>query len=172
MKEKIIKEVLELVDMSLNKLYEKDKYLIQNNSTERNIVFHFSKYFYIFFDKKYSKTYDDLCIDCEYDRDGFDKKNILDDSENEKNIYPDFILHKRGKDSNKNILVIEFKMYDNINTRELKRDIIKLKKLTDPNANFKYKLGLHIIIGKEREEVKIVKYVDGKKVENKEDQIF
>ena len=172
MKEKIIKEVLELVDMSLNKLYEKDKYLIQNNSTERNIVFHFSRYFSNFFDKKYTKIYDELSVDCEYDRDDSDKKKILDDNKNEKNIYPDFILHKRGKNSNKNILVIEFKMYDNTDQGELQRDIIKLKKLTDPNANFKYKLGLHIIIGKEREEVKIVKYVDGKKVENKEDQIF
>ena len=169
MKEKIIKEVLELVDMSLNKLYEKDKYLIQNNSTERNIVFHFSKYFYIFFDKKYSKIYDELSVDCEYDRDESDKKKIRDDNKNEKIIYPDFILHKRGKNSNKNILVIEFKMYDNTDQRELQRDIIKLKKLTDQNDNFKYKLGLHITIGKEREEVKIIKYVNGKKVENKKE---
>lgn len=70
-------------------------------------------------------------------------------------------MHQRGCNSN-NILAIEFKTYFNKNNE--KNDKLKLQALTDNNSFYKYKMGLFIELGKTRETVIILKYINGKKI--------
>lgn len=160
-------ELIELVNLALNKLYINDYFLIENNSTELNIVFHFSRYFIELLNERNVEEYKELSGDCEYDRNIFrekEYKSIVYNYDNtEHKIYPDFILHKRGSNDN-NILAIEFKKYNNKRQKSLQKDKYKLMALTDSDGEFKYKLGLHIIIEKERDDVKIEKYIKGKVV--------
>ncbi len=58
-------------------------------------------------------------------------------------VRPDMIIHER--DSNdKNKLVVEFKGYWNKN---IQKDIKKLEDLTSPDDEYKYKIGVFVIIG-------------------------
>ena len=70
-------------------------------------------------------------------------------------------MHQRGCNIN-NILAIEFKTYFNKNNE--KNDKLKLQALTDNNSFYKYKMGLFIELGKTRETVIILKYINGKKI--------
>lgn len=164
MKNDIVKELLIMVNKALDKLYNNDKYLIEKNSTERNIVFHFSRYFIELLD---ANEFKEINVDCEYDRNAFGEKEyksiVYNYDKKEHKVYPDFILHKRGS-NDKNILAIEFKKYNNKKEMSLQKDEWKLKALTNSEGKFKYKLGLHIIFEKERKSVKIKKYINGKAV--------
>ena len=71
MKNDIVKELLIMVNKALDKLYNNDKYLIEKNSTERNIVFHFSRYFIELLD---ANEFKEINVDCEYDRNAFGEK--------------------------------------------------------------------------------------------------
>ena len=156
-----INQVMEIVEKTLDNLYENEEYLFKNDVSERNLVFHFSRYFYYLFekynsDKKYS-------IDCEYNRNTFNErkyKELIYEGKIHK-IYPDFILHQRGYNDN-NILAIEFKKYNNTDKREKNKDFMKLKALTDLEACYKYKLGFWRRFGKTREKFKIFKFSKGK----------
>ena len=81
-------------------------------------------------------------------------------------IYPDLILHSRGKKDN--ILVIESKWDDNNNKNDdknynVKKDRNKLKALTQGN-HYNYKMGLLIFLSQENN-YKIELYKNGKKSE-------
>ena len=158
-----IEKLLELVDKSLNKLYENEKYLFECGVSERNLVFHFSRYFIELFEEyNKNKIYS---VDCEYNRNAFNEKKykeIIYGGESHI-IFPDFILHQRGN-NRRNLLAIEFKKESNNNKSEIKKDSLKLKALTDKNATYMYKLGLLIILGKTRNKVKIKKYINGVEV--------
>lgn len=71
------------------------------------------------------------------------------------------IVHQRGSNSN-NILAIEFKTYFNSN-KNGENDKLKLQALTDNDLFYRYRMGLHIKLGKTRDKVNIVKYINGKK---------
>lgn len=155
-----INELLKLVDKALDKLYENEHELFESDASERNLVFHFSRYFIELFEKyNKEKIY---CVDCEYNRNTFNEKmykELVYEGATHK-INPDFILHQRNSNDN-NILAIEFKKYNNRNKKERYKDRLKLKGLTDNNAVFGYRLGLFIILGREREKAEIEKYING-----------
>ena len=133
--------LLEVVNNALDRLYENDFYLIKNNLSERNLVFHFSRYF-IDICKEKKLKYANLNVDCEYNRNRFNEKMykqvIYENQEHQS--YPDCILHERGSNNN-NILVIEFKKANN---KKNKTDLLKLKAFTDNHGCYKYLLGLAI----------------------------
>lgn len=150
----MINELIELVNYTLDELYNKEKYLFENNSSERNLVFHFSNYFLNNIEK--NKKFKDYNVECEYGNNHQFKKTILINNKLHQ-IYPDFILHKRGT-NDFNLLAIEFKK----NKSKSDKDELKLITLTDNNFKYKYKLGLFINLKKTREQVKIIKYINGK----------
>lgn len=147
-------ELITLVNYTLDELYTKEKYLFENNSSERNLVFHFSRYFLNNIEKNIK--FKDYNVECEYGNNYQFKKTIFIDNK-EYQIYPDFILHKRGS-NDYNLLAIEFKK----NKSKSQKDELKLMALTDNNFEYKYKLGLFINLNKTREQVKIIKYANGK----------
>lgn len=154
-------KLIEIVNETLDKLYTNESYLFKSNSSERNMVFHFARYFLeIIKEKDFYKNYN---VDCEYNRDLLDPKMcaVLGYKKEKHRIYPDFIFHERGTNEN-NMLAIEFKK----NRRRSEEDNNKLMFLTNNEFRYKYRLGLFIKLTKERTSVEIVKYINGKKEEN------
>ena len=163
----LIVGLMEYVNNTLDILYEREDYLFENNSSERNIVFHFAKYFFLQLSESKFGRYD---LDCEYNRNKCDEheyKEIKYNYDNKKHIiYPDLILHKRGTNT-QNILAIEFKKHTNYNKRSKENDYFKLKALTDSESEFNYKLGLFIILGATRNNVEITTFINGEQKNEK-----
>lgn len=149
--------LFEIVNKALDMLYDNDYYLFINNSSEKNLVFHFSRYL---IELLKSTGYERLSVDCEYNRNALNEKGYKEIVYEHKfhRIFPDVLLHERGTNRN-NILAIEFKKNNNKNT---KNDFYKLKALTDNEGEFKYHMGLFIRFGKRREEVCIKIFQKGK----------
>ena len=148
------------VNKALDELYFFDKYLIENNTHERSVVFSFGYYLKRLLAS--DKLFEHYNVDIEYNTDSLSENNykaII--YENKKyRIIPDVIIHKRGS-NNFNLLVIEFKKSNN---NESKNDFNKLKVLTCKKSDYDYKLGLFIKLGKTRNDVKLIKFVDGKSI--------
>lgn len=91
---------------ALNKFLDADVYLLRVDANERSITHRLAMYL--------QEEFSDWDVDCEYNRDGNDPKELLlpvtDASERDtdaQTVYPDIIVHKRGQQ--KNLLVIEAK---------------------------------------------------------------
>lgn len=159
--------LMTLLKEALTKLYVKDWYILEHNCHERSITHKLAEYL-----QELLPNYD---VDCEYnlDIDNENKRkkwiskevitkikseiknikgnldtnnwNLSEEIEKlSKGFYPDIIVHKR--DTNKyNMLVIEVKKSNNIDT-EL--DIQKLIALTSQNTpnHYKYLLGAQITV--------------------------
>ncbi|WP_297453106.1 hypothetical protein [Persephonella sp.] len=142
--------LIELVKKALDKVYQEQKYLIENRVHERSIVFWFGIYFYELLKNSEFKGYD---LDFEYNR-NFDDVKRTEHSVN--GTYPDIILHKRGSNEY-NLLAIEFKTWWS-DKKQFKDDIRKLKDFINPNGKYRYKLALFVILGKDKPNIE---YIDG-----------
>ncbi len=156
-------DLISIINKTLDKLYDNEKFLFENDSSERNLVFHFSRYFINEIEGTELVKYD---VDCEYNRNVLNEKRFKEiiynyDGKKHK-IYPDFILHKRGSNGY-NKLAIEFKKYSNFREDSEEKDLLKLRALTDQsiNSEFRYELGLFIVFGKERNDVEVTRVIDG-----------
>lgn len=125
-------EIRKKLKKSLKKLREKDKYLLDIAVNERTITHRLAMYI--------QELFPDWHVDCEYNRDGMDKKalltlfiNINSDDLDAKTVFPDIIIHERGEDNN--LLVIEVKK--KCNNDQLKDK--DLKKLNAYKNELKYK---------------------------------
>ena len=81
-------------------------------------------------------------------------------------VYPDIIVHQRGKDE-RNLLVIEAKK-DN-NKEDLKKDRCKLQEFTNQHGYYKYKFGLLMVFDVGEGEKKICRvecFKKGRKCKN------
>jgi hypothetical protein len=135
-------ELKSIVNKALDMLYKNDGYLIQRQIHERSIVFRFGIYFDLMI-KKLTEYYG-LHLDFDYNR---NKENPKRTKAHPHGIYPDLILHQRGSNDN-NTLALEFKTYWNENHTD---DIGKLKEITSPNQEYKFRLGISIVLGKDRD---------------------
>ena len=142
----------ETLNCGLDRLYEKDQYLIcnrlDNHGSELSITHKLGTYLESLF-----QEYD---VDCEYNR---NEENIKRRKAG-RPIRPDIIIHKRGDNEN-NFIVIEVKTWWNKNTR---KDKTKLYEMTDKNGVFRYQYGISLIIEKARDKVEIIVFSNGKKV--------
>lgn len=167
----VINNLKNMVDKALDLLYEREFYLFENDLSERNMVFHFSRYFSLLL---VGTCFEDYNLDCEYSKNKLDQsgyKCIIYNYDNkEHKIYPDFILHRRGNNKY-NILAIEFKKYNNRDRQAKYNDYLKLKALTNSNGEFKYRLGLFIVLGKTRSDVKITTFIKGKEIVEKSNRL-
>jgi len=94
------------IEIAYTELIEKDQYLLEVDANERSITHRLAIYLEELFPK-----YD---VDCEYNRNGIDpkklnrlKKPIYSDDTFGTTVYPDVIIHHRGK--KENLIVIEAK---------------------------------------------------------------
>lgn len=155
--------LIDIVNNTLDKLYRNESILFENKSSERNLVFHFSRYF---IEEIKDTKLKEFNVDCEYNRNALSdskiKEIVYNYDKKKHKVYLDFILHKRGS-NDYNILAIEFKKSTNKDKDGYKKDIEKLKVLTNQNMNaeFKYKLGMFIELFKDRKNVKITRIING-----------
>lgn len=126
--------VFEKVKNALKNFFKNECDLFEIGVSERSISHKVAEYL--------QYEFSDMKVDCEYNRHGLeiDPKKIKDKKNNEKIIYPDIVVHKRGVDTN-NILVVEIKNHgvSQKYLEDLEWDRWKLKELTknSPNINTK-----------------------------------
>jgi hypothetical protein len=132
-------DIVQLVKIVMERVYVDHSYLIKNQVSERSIVFWFGIYFHEIIQGTEFSEYD---LDVEYNR---NLRKVKRTEQFKRGTYPDLILHKRGSNDN-NILIIVSKSCWNADSSD---DIRKLIDFTDPNAEYKYDLGLSVLIGRE-----------------------
>jgi hypothetical protein len=100
-------------------LLNRDAYLLWANVNERTIAHRLATYLEFAF-----PGWD---VDCEYNRDGHDPKEIAlgsgDDAEHGSRVFPDIVIHRRGTDDNH--IVFELKKSNNPESDD--RDFEKLR---------------------------------------------
>ena len=142
-----------VVKKALREFYENDSLLFNYTTTassERSMVFRIGHYMQNEINK--NELYNELIIDCEYNRHGNNVKQI-----NNEKILPDLILHKRKNDES-NILIMEFKKETNQGDG-VSNDLRKLKHLTAEDFEYKYRYGFHVVL--KNEEAKVSVYENG-----------
>jgi hypothetical protein len=139
-------EIKKKVEFCIRQLLRNDYHLLEINAHERSIAHKLAEYL--------QQQFHDWHVDCEYNRHGIEIKKL-----DEARVYPDIIVHLRNTPFN--LLVIELKC----SNENYEGDIEKLKKFTDQNGEFKYKLGLFLkILDKEIKEM--IWFKNGQKQEN------
>ena len=133
-----LKEIVDLIEFSLNKLYDRDSYLIKNDLHEQTITHKLANYMEQYCNElKYS-----LDVDVEYNRNIKDSKRWI--FMNEKKLFkPDIIIHKRGENIH-NTLIIEAKKKNCNDCNKIQLDHEKLKNLTTKEDSLYYRFGLFI----------------------------
>lgn len=127
--------VLKAFKYAFKNLYEKDKYVIENNTHEQSISGRIAMYLREYF-IDYEKV--ELRVDIEYNRDGSDPKlqnqKLQYDNKINPYIRPDILFHVRG--SNKqNIIYCEIKKDDDCDKQKVRKQV---------EENRKYKFGVVI----------------------------
>ncbi len=110
----------EAVAKALQKLLEHDAYLLRIDANERTIAHRLAIYI--------EEQFDGWDVDCEYNRDGLEPKEIAfgsrDDAGHGSRIFPDIIVHRRG--TGDNLVVFELKKSSNQESDD--RDFEKLRR--------------------------------------------
>jgi hypothetical protein len=142
MQETLVKQ---LVESAICSLVREQRDLIDLDVTERAI----SHYLALYIMKVFPRSYN---VDVEYNRDGYDPKrlniepmNLLSDEARAVTVYPDVIVHKRGR-SDHNLLVLEMKKPHG----SLEYDERKLRAF---RSELGYKYAAHVIVGCNKDEV-------------------
>lgn len=148
------------IKSALDLLYRNDRYLIwhlvedgsgtEAHVSERACVFRFGVYFDFLFRQRIPYYYH---IDVEYNRNLENVKTVSHKGtlEREQACIPDFIVHRRGNNEH-NLLVIEFKTWWN---SDQQNDQEKIKLLMDEAGKYKYRFGVTVLFGKNRDQCSI-----------------
>lgn len=129
-------EIERRVRQAIDKLRERDRYLLAVNASERSIVHHLAVYLY--------QEFESLNVDVEYNRDEHEVKRLRNLPDvNCNNVLPDVIVHTRGT-NDENLLVVEVKKRGSENGT----DEMKLIEFTKPlsQSGLGYYWGLHLIL--------------------------
>jgi hypothetical protein len=118
----------EVVTSAIHSLLARESQLLVANAHERTICAHLACYL--------KPSFPEWDVDIEYNRHGLDPKKIGVGEEAEL-VYPDLIIHRRGKEEN--LLVVELKKGDSPQPDE--RDV---KKLRAYRLHFAYKFALFL----------------------------
>ena len=122
------KWVFSAFEHALRFLLKFDEYLLEHNVHERSIVHRLAMYLQLFFCSYH--------VDVEYNRKAFStgKTDVKKTTGEKRRVYPDIIVHKRGKD--KNLLAVELKKSS---SRSYSRDIEKLEEyLSDSDLGYQF----------------------------------
>ena len=127
------KDIRKLIEGAYQMLIEKDGYLLKVNANERSITHRLAIHLESVF-----PGYD---VDCEYNREGVDpkilkdfKKKIDSDDSNGVTVFPDIIIHHRGKRDN--FIVIEAKKLLSTDDSDKEKLVIYKKELLYKHAYF------------------------------------
>ena len=137
------KDIRKLIERAYKMLIEKDSYLLKVDANERSITHRLAIHLESVF-----PGYD---VDCEYNRDGLDpkklvgfKRNIDFDDTNGTTVYPDIIIHHRGRGKKCNFIVIEAKKISNRDDSDKEKLAIYKKELLYEHAYY-----VEFLVGKD-----------------------
>lgn len=133
LKQKIIRAIVNL--------YRYDRELLTLNASERSITHKLAEHL--------QGEFPSWNVDCEYNRLGHDPKRlsvnfgVIEPCDTEaKTVFPDIIIHRRN--TAENALIIEFKK---AHIRSATNDKAKLRAFTDPKGDYRYQIGLFLVVG-------------------------
>lgn len=139
-------EIKKRFDSVVGQFKKHDIFLLKSSANERSMTHKFAEYL--------QQLFPEYHVDCEYNRDGFDKKvleaelkikseEISSDDEEGKTVFPDILIHKRGeKGKESNMVVIEAKKVCPLKSSDVgKSDKIKLRKFLQ---KFEYQYAIFI----------------------------
>jgi len=166
-----LKETLEKFEKALSEFCDKEKYLLENNLSERCVAHKLAQYLeeefktHFHVDCEYNRQYDSEKIEQAIKRIHIPREVLTEISIDRFNkndtysVYPDIIVHKR--ESENNHLIIEIKKSSNDCKIDKVFDEVKLKKFTENPPehiahdsklpiSLAYKLGIYLEIGVEK----------------------
>ena len=154
----VFSDINKIVNSALGKLILKDKYLLINNVHEQTITSKLACYIGEELCLSIGEFWD---VDTEYNRNGKNPKSLR----NIGNVKPDIIIHRRGKNNNRNfennnLLIIEVKKNPKKDYKQ--NDLKKIMAFIDEHP-FYYKYG--VFIGLKIVDEKITYDLDWKKRE-------
>ena len=134
-----------IVNLAINKFNEREKYLIENNLSERCICSKFAEYLSIEIKSSEFMGYE---VDVEYNRGNHGVENSPKTLCDQK-IVVDLIVHKRGYNiitGFNNLICVEMKKSnDSRRSHGIINDEDRLRKLTEYQYSFNYQIGFMII---------------------------
>lgn len=163
-------EIESIIHEAIKDLLENDFFLLEKNVIERSITHKLGCYLQSIIGNEYN-------VDCEYNKSNLSEEdikkkvikrfpgNIADKaSEKEQRVYPDIIIHNRGK--SKNVLIIEVKKSEKLD-KYYEYEDYKLKAYTNKGGYLKYDYGilLNLGIGESIGKHKLTWYEDGRSKE-------
>jgi hypothetical protein len=137
-------EVDRRVRNAIDRLLERDAYLLRVDASERSITHKLAEWL--------QKEFRGWDVDCEYNRDGCDSKTldlapndlVKEDDTCAQTVFPDIIVHHRGPDDN--LLVIEAKKSTNLRPEEWDRRKLRAFK---EQLRYRHALFVKFFIGAE-----------------------
>lgn len=151
------KEIGKKLNQAINLLLENDSYLLVTDVNERSISHRMAMYL--------QELFKDWDVDCEYNRDGHDakilnlpsKKSHFIEATEDYTVFPDIIVHHRGRGTGRNLLVIEIKK----TTSQIKcdGDIDKLKAFKK-ELGYCYRVFIKLRTGCDDFGVELLEFID------------
>ena len=148
-------ELMDIVDAAIKEFNRKEKYLIENDLSERCICARFAMYL----SKALTNTrYQDYDVDVEYNRGAYGEElnaKIMED----KRIVVDLIVHRRGYDPEvgyDNLICMEMKK--STDRRGCSNDEERLQKMTDYSYGFNYEIGIMLLVDMSEYKLEVKKY--------------
>lgn len=136
-------KLMRIVDVAISEFNIKEKYLIENDLSERCMCARFAM---CLSNALIDSGYQGYYVDVEYNRGAYGKDFLAKEIE-EKKIVVDLIVHKRSYDPEvgyDNLICIEMKK--STDRRGCSNDEERLKKMTDYRYGFNYKIGIMLLI--------------------------
>ena len=146
-------QLINILELSLKELIEKDSDLIERQVHENSINHRFAIYLENHLPINY-KTEKNLSVDVEYNRNHINPKYIYQ-NDRKQSIRPDILIHERNSNDN-NFLFIEAKR-----KTISPEDLIKLKAVLDQNSVYKYDYSLSIEYSSEIMSINIYQLQNG-----------
>lgn len=131
-----INKLKEIIQISLNNLYQNDIEIIQRGGMEQAVSFRFGTYLLAQCQQiEWLRHFD---FDMEYNKNGINPKRT---PRRPNGVRPDLIIHKRNSNDT-NILIVEIKGWWNNEDRE--NDEIKIEDFIHQEGEYKYGLGVFL----------------------------
>ncbi|MFA5934582.1 MAG: hypothetical protein WC827_01710 [Candidatus Paceibacterota bacterium] len=149
-----IKEIKKRINNALDRLYDVDQFIIDNDLCERCINFRFALHL--------QNNFPEYFVDCEYNKSHIglinDQKRVLDTGNGN---FIDIIIGKRSRSPKDDFICFETKKSNSNDVLGIENDINKLKILTS-GGQFDYKYGFKIVFSLLRKDVILETYKKAK----------
>lgn len=146
------------VQDSIDMLYRKDSFLLENDTNERSITHKLAGYLENYFPK--------WDVDCEYNRIRGEVKrlppeSVASDDTKAVTVFPDIIVHKRN--TGENLLVIEVKKASNNKDDAKLKDLKKLRQFKQDPYNYLFAI---FLVLDEKTNEKPIRFIEKEEIIN------